>query len=155
MKKALYFSLIFMISGFQVKTQNPMPTVISGKIERIANFKSKYVAPRNIDIWLPEDYSDSLKYAVLYMHDGQMLYDPDITWNNQAWNVDDVADKLFNSGSVKPFIVVGIWNSGQQRYVDYFPEKPFKQLSKSEKVNSLLTMLESLVMFWFPLNGEK
>jgi predicted alpha/beta superfamily hydrolase len=133
MKKSIQISLFFMILGYQANTQNPLPAVTSGIIDRIAQFRSKYVTPRNIDIWLPEGYSDSLNYAVLYMHDGQMLFDPDITWNQQAWNVDDVAAELFHSGGVRPFIIVGIWNSGQQRYVDYFPRKPFKQLSKREK----------------------
>ena len=49
--------------------------VSSGKVERFENFKSKYVDARNIDVWLPDGYSNNQKYAVLYMHDGQMLYD--------------------------------------------------------------------------------
>jgi predicted alpha/beta superfamily hydrolase len=143
MKKTIQILLIFMISGFQAGTQNSLPTVTSGKIERIEQFRSKYVTPRNIDIWLPEGYSDSLRYAVLYMHDGQMLYDPAITWNQQAWNVDDVAAELLLSGRVRPFIVVGIWNSGEQRYVDYFPRKPFIQLPESEKDTVLSQLRKS------------
>ncbi len=135
MKMLSYVLLIFMIFCLQAKAQfpDPFPTVVSGKIERIPNFKSRYVTARNVDVWLPEGYSDSLKYAVLYMHDGQMLFDSGMTWNNQAWDVDDVASKLMNSGATIPFIAVGIWNGGQTRHVDYFPHKPFKGLSKAEK----------------------
>lgn len=143
MKRLNCISLIFMIFCFQAKAQfpDPLPSVVSGKIERIANFKSRYVTARNVDVWLPEGYSDSLKYAVLYMHDGQMLYDPEITWNSQAWNVDDVAAGLMNSGATKPFVVVGIWNGGQTRHADYFPQKPFKMLSKAER-NSVTAQLQ-------------
>jgi enterochelin esterase-like enzyme len=67
------------------------------------------------------------------MHDGQMLYDPDMSWNKQAWNIDDVATELFKTNKIKKFIVVGIWNGGQTRHSDYFPQKPFEQMSESEK----------------------
>jgi predicted alpha/beta superfamily hydrolase len=116
-----------------LKSQNTLPKVVSGKIERIENFQSKYVSPRHIDIWLPKGYSDSTKYAVLYMHDGQMLYDPAQSWNKQAWDIDDVASELLLKNEVKNFIVIGIWNGGETRHKDYFPQKPFEELTQVEK----------------------
>ena len=68
--------------------------VVSGKIEHIENFQSQFVESRNIDIWLPAEYEGKKKFAVLYMHDGQMLFDSSSTWNHQSWNVDDIAAKL-------------------------------------------------------------
>ena len=133
MKRKYRLFIIFLISSIHIKAQNSLPQVVSGKIERYENFQSRYVTERNIDIWLPDDYSDTIKYAVLYMHDGQMLYDPSQTWNKQSWNVDDVASELLSKDKVKNFIVVGIWNGGQTRHQDYFPQKPFEQLSKIEK----------------------
>ncbi|BFP43494.1 alpha/beta hydrolase-fold protein [Flavobacteriaceae bacterium GF1] len=131
MKKSL--SIVLMVSTLVGQAQETLPKVISGTIERIGNFKSDHVTARTIDIWLPEGYSKSKKYAVLYMHDGQMLFDPESTWNKQAWNVDDVASSLFKSNKVEPFIVVGIWNGGTTRHPDYFPQKPFESLSRLEK----------------------
>jgi predicted alpha/beta superfamily hydrolase len=115
--------------------------VVSGKIERIEHFRSKYITPRNIDVWLPEGYSNAKKYAVLYMHDGQMLYDPAQSWNQQAWDIDDVASGLVSKNEVKNFIVVGIWNGGQTRHQDYFPQKPFEQLTATEK-DTVVTQLQ-------------
>jgi predicted alpha/beta superfamily hydrolase len=115
----------------QVKSQST--AVVSGKIDRIEKFQSKYVTPRNIDIWLPEGYSDSTKYAVLYMHDGKMLFDPKNSWNKQSWNVDDVATELFKNKKLNQFIVVGIWNDEQTRVTDYFPQKPYEYLSDAER----------------------
>lgn len=66
----------------------------SGTIKRVTEFPSEYVRPRNVDVWLPEGYSKDKKYAVLYMHDGQMLFDATTTWNKQEWKVDEVASQL-------------------------------------------------------------
>jgi predicted alpha/beta superfamily hydrolase len=73
------------------------------------------------------------KYAVLFMHDGQMLFDAKTTWNKQAWEVDETAAKLNAEGKTKNFIVVGIWNNGQKRHLEYFPQKAFGKLSAEEK----------------------
>ncbi|MBP6073125.1 MAG: alpha/beta hydrolase [Flavobacterium sp.] len=109
------------------------PEVSLGKIQHIENFPSKYVDARNIDVWMPEGYSVSEKYAVLYMHDGQMLYDAATTWNKQSWEVDEVAGKLIREGKTKKFIVVGIWNNGSKRHPEYFPQKPYENLLPTQK----------------------
>lgn len=134
-------SIIVLLLIFTAKAQNTLPEVVSGKVERIENFESKHVTSRNIDIWVPENYSESKKYAVLYMHDGQMLFDPKSSWNKQAWNIDNVASKLLESNKIKDFIVVGIWNGGATRHSDYFPQKPFHYLSQSQK-DTLNTQLK-------------
>lgn len=132
-KKLISFSVVVWALLLQAEAQPTLSAVVSGKIERIENFNSQYVASRNIDVWLPEGYPAAGKYAVLYMHDGQMLYDPDQSWNKQAWNVDDVASQLMAGSEIKPFIVVGIWNSGITRHPDYFPQKPFEAMSQTAK----------------------
>ena len=109
------------------------PEVSLGKIQHIENFPSKYVDVRNIDVWMPDGYSVSEKYAVLYMHDGQMLYDAATTWNKQSWEVDEVAGKLNREGKTKKFIVVGIWNNGSKRHPEYFPQKPYENLLPTQK----------------------
>ena len=65
--------------GQPTPTVQTWPQAATGRIERMANFPSKHVDARNIDIWLPDNF-DSLKSAgqhfnVIYMHDGQMLFD--------------------------------------------------------------------------------
>jgi len=110
-----------------------VPKVSSGKIEHFENFKSNFVDARNIDVWLPDGYSDKEKYAVLYMHDGQMLFDADITWNKQAWEVDEVAEKLITENKTQKFIVVGIWNNGEYRHSEYFPQRIIKDIPEPTK----------------------
>ncbi len=112
-----------------------------GTLERIPDFPSKYFDARTIDVWLPEGYDTSKKYAVLYMHDGQMLFDSTNTWNKQEWGVDDIMGKLIKEQKIKNSIVVGIWNDSKTRHSDYFPQKPFESLPKSLQ-DSLLNQVK-------------
>lgn len=125
-------NIAFLLFATTVIAQS-LPKAENGVIERLENFQSKYVTARNIDIWLPENYSVARKYSVLYMHDGQMLYDPETTWNKQAWNVDDVLGKLMQGSEIQNVIVVGIFNGGITRHIDYFPQKPFESLTKKQQ----------------------
>ncbi len=130
MKKLLFLFALIAITSCSFAQ---IPTVSSGKIIRIENFQSNYVTARNIDIWLPDGYSTSKKYAVIYMHDGQMLFDSTITWNKQEWMVDETVSSLMKNNMIKDVIVVGVWNGGKTRHIDYFPQKPFESLSQAEQ----------------------
>lgn len=134
--------VLFVAIFIPVAAQQMLPKVSSGRLVRIENFHSSYIAPRCIDIWLPKCYDGKKKVAVLYMNDGQMLFDSTASWNHQAWDVDDVAGALMDQGTVRDFIVVGIWNGGATRHAEYFPQKPFELLSKAEK-DSVIAQLQS------------
>lgn len=105
----------------------------AGQLMRINSFPSKYIKERPVDVWLPENYSEEKKYAVLYMHDGQMLFDSTTTWNKQEWKVDEWASKLMADDTTKDFIVVAIWNIANLRNSNYFPEKAFELMSQKDR----------------------
>ncbi|SFS71969.1 alpha/beta hydrolase [Lutibacter maritimus] len=105
----------------------------SGTIKRIDSFPSKFVRSRTVDIWLPNNYSLKNKYAVLYMHDGQMLFDAETTWNKQEWKVDEIVGGLIDATKIKNTIVVAIWNHPNIRHSDYYPQKPFDLLPQKFK----------------------
>ena len=105
----------------------------SGKLYRIEAFPTDYIQPRPVDIWLPDNYSNLNKYAVLYMHDGQMLFDSTTTWNQQEWKVDEWASKLMSQNQTKPFIVVAVHNIPEIRWLDLFPEKAFLNIEASKR----------------------
>jgi predicted alpha/beta superfamily hydrolase len=109
----------------------------SGELQRIDSFPTIFIVPRTVDIWLPEAYSKDKKYSVLYMHDGQNLFDATTTWNNQEWKVDELASELFKTDTISEFIVVGIHNIPDIRFLDYYPEKALDYLSDKVK-DSLL-----------------
>ena len=72
------------------------------------------MTPRTVSVWLPEGYRAGEECCVLYMHDGQMLFDSTTTWNRQEWKVDEVLGGLMADGSVKRTIVVGIDNTPER-----------------------------------------
>lgn len=125
-------------------TSIPNLTIPYGKIERVKKFQSEYIESRNVDIWLPPNYNKSNRYAVLYMHDGQMLFDSTSTWNGQEWKVDEIMAKLMFEGKIKNTIVVGIWNNGAYRHSEYFPQKPINYLDKELKDKLIKTDLKGL-----------
>jgi enterochelin esterase-like enzyme len=102
-----------------------------GSLFRVHSFPSNYITPRPVDVWLPNGYSKNKTYNVLYMHDGQNLFDSTTTWNKQEWKVDDWATQLMSEGKIKDFIVVGIHNIPQIRWQDLFPQKAFEVLDTS------------------------
>lgn len=105
-----------------------------GTLLRMDSLASKYITPRPVDVWLPENYSEDKKYAVLYMHDGQNLFDSTTTWNQQEWKVDEWGGlKLVEEDIIKDFIVVGIHNIPEIRWQDLFPEKAINYLSEADK----------------------
>ena len=113
-----------LLSAQPVAPLSGKPNVVTGVVKRHENFSSKFVNSRNIDIWLPAGYDEnkSKRYPVLYMHDGQMLFDATTTWNQQEWGIDETMTRLISGGSIREAIVVGVWNT-PQRFVEYMPQK--------------------------------
>ena len=75
---------------------------------------------RKIWIYLPPDYETSgKKYPVIYMHDGQNLFDEFTSFSGE-WNVDETMNKIF-AETGKSAIVVGIDNGGDKRLAEYSP----------------------------------
>ena len=116
----------------------PIPTVSSGKIVRL-NMPSQYVDNRLVDIWLPDGYPHSGPYNVVYMHDGQMLYDATHNWAKQEWKIDEVAGKLLSENKINKTIIIGVHNNGAKRHSEYLPNKVFNYLSGDDLFNNLST----------------
>jgi enterochelin esterase-like enzyme len=111
----------------------PAARVTVGKLERLALAPSKFVDARPVEVWLPDGYADKVRagkrFQVLYMHDGQMLFDASSTWNKTAWNVHETLARLIREGKVDDTIIVGIFNIADNRYFEYFPEKFLDEMS--------------------------
>ncbi len=115
------------------------PKVSSGTIVDLGVLKSRYADPRRVVVWLPSGYSAlGPKYSVLYMHDGQNLFDKATAGYGMEWEVDEHLDRLIGDGKVRPTIVVGIWNT-PKRLQEYVPAKAFATLPPTyrEQVRAL------------------
>ncbi len=120
--------------------KNTIPTVNHGSLERLPQFASTHVTPRDVAVWLPEGYQKGGSCDVLYMHDGQMLFDATTTWNNQEWQVDEIVDSLIQSGKIRPCIVVGIYNT-DDRLTEYFPAKTWQHVAEADRKDADLKKL--------------
>lgn len=134
MKLVLMLSLFLLGASF-ADAQTPRRVTgegIAGGLWRYENFASRYVPARHVDVWLPADYAKTKKYAVLYMHDGQMLFDAATTWNKQEWGIDETMTRLLAEKKIRDAIVVGIWNTPRRRE-EYMPQKAFAMASEEQK----------------------
>ena len=102
--------------------------VDAGTLVDLGVVHSKYSDPRHVTVWLPSTYKPgSPRHAVLYMHDGQNLFDPDTGYGGMEWKVDETLDRLIRERKVQPTIVVAIWNT-PKRLREYVPSKAFGHL---------------------------
>ncbi|MGB7904269.1 MAG: alpha/beta hydrolase-fold protein [Steroidobacteraceae bacterium] len=100
---------------------------VTGTVVRYAGMPSMHVAKRNVDVWLPPSYGKdpAQRYPVLYMHDGQNLFDPATSYGGVDWAVDEVMTSLIEKGGVREAIVVGVWNTPKRRD-EYMPQRPVR-----------------------------
>lgn len=103
---------------------------LTGQLSRYP-IESNYVSNRRVEIW--KSNSETVIKQVLILHDGQMLFQGDSTWNKQEWGLDECLDSLIQKGMVENTLVVGIWNLYEERHFNYFPQKPFESLREEER----------------------
>lgn len=142
----LYALPLLLLMTLPVKSQKKVEHSLQltcGTVQRF-QFESKFIAGRNVDIWTPDGYSPENKYAVLYMHDGQMLYDGASSWNKNSWQVGCTIQRLIDIGQIENVIVVGIWNS-EKRHPEYFPQKALKYIPEGQRGELLQYMPDGLL----------
>jgi len=108
----------------------PIPKVASGRIERIDGLASRHVDARPVDVWIPGGCDTDQRCPVIYMQDGQMLFDDALTWNRQSWHLDRAMSALIAARRIPPTIVVAIWNDGKYRWSEYFPQKILEAMAE-------------------------
>ena len=107
------------------------PLNATGSTESWQRMPSRHVAARDVDVWLPPGYGKDpdKRYPVLYMHDGQNLFDPALSYTGVDWDVDGAMTRLIEAGEIREAIVVGIWNT-PQRFAEYMPKAPVRGIAR-------------------------
>lgn len=97
-------------------TATSIKSTITGALKVHEQISSKYLArTRNMNVWLPPDYGESdRRYPVLYLQDGQNLFDESTAAFGTEWRVDETATDLIKKREIQPLIVVGIWNTADR-----------------------------------------
>lgn len=123
----------------------PVDEKMPSKVIVHKDFPSKFVRSRNVEVWLPAGYDPSSdeKYQVLYMHDGQNVFNPETSNTKIDWGVDEAMDSLLAEGKVKPTIVVASWCIGEIRFAEYMPQKPADIMSSPEVSAKLKETMKS------------
>jgi predicted alpha/beta superfamily hydrolase len=105
---------------------------VQGRLDRYLEVTSRFVETRHVDVWLPPNYARSNRqYAVLYLHDGQNLFEPELSFSGIDWGVDETLLRLRTEGAIRDVIAVGIWNT-PQRLLRYMPQRPFEEASDED-----------------------
>ena len=127
------------------------------QLRRHEQFHSEFLEhDRDVLVWLPPGYHDRFsrftrhegsevhrsvrdelrpgpaessnrRYPVLYMHDGQNLFEPETAFQKgEHWRVGETATELIEAGRIEPLIIVGIYNTGEARLDEYTPTDDVK-----------------------------
>lgn len=103
-----------------------MHRTLTGSIKLQKALPSRFIkGSRDIAVYLPPDYDCAAerRYPVLYLHDGQNLFDPATAFLGNHWGLSEIADELIQDGQIEPLIIVGVYNSGRKRLSEYTPAR--------------------------------
>jgi predicted alpha/beta superfamily hydrolase len=97
---------------------------LTGNIKRHRGFPSKVLGNRrDVLVYLPPGYRrfSGRRYSVLYLHDGQNVFDAATSFSGVEWGVDETAERLVRKKLIEPLIIVAIANTGEDRIHEYAP----------------------------------
>jgi predicted alpha/beta superfamily hydrolase len=97
---------------------------LTGNIKRHRAFPSKVLGNRrDVLVYLPPGYRrfSKTRYPVLYLHDGQNVFDAATSFAGVEWGVDETAQRLIQRNLVEPLIIVAVANTGEERIHEYAP----------------------------------
>lgn len=131
------------IAAWTTEVINTFKGQVTGTTEIHKNFSDDFVKTRDLIVWLPPGYEENTKehYPVLYMHDGQNVFDPETANYGVDWQVDETATELITTKQVKPFIVVAI-NNSQDRSIEYYPRSELGEHYMSFVVNKVKPFID-------------
>ena len=101
----------------------PASSSLKSRLRLHPQFTSRLMEEkRDFMVYLPPWYEaePDRRYPVLYLQDGQNLFDPDTSFiPGKYWRVGETADELIMAGAIEPLLIVGIYNSGRYRINEY------------------------------------
>lgn len=120
------------------------PLGVTGNVEYYKNFHSPQLGnDRNIAVWLPPSYTTAKnkRYPVIYMHDGQNVFDPKSSMWWVDWSVDEAMTRLIKQGAIPEAIVVAMdCTKDRELEYDYAKRGP---LYADFVINSVKKMIDT------------
>ncbi len=99
---------------------------LTGDIRSHRAFRSKILGnSRNILVYLPPGYrrTRTRRYPVMYLHDGQNVFDAATAFGHTEWRADETAERLIEENLIEPVILVAVANTGVDRVHEYAPTR--------------------------------
>lgn len=125
-RSALAGLVVLPILGATVSARAEVPA--AGRLVEHPQMASAHVQPRDVTVWLPPGYDAAdTRYPVLYMHDGQNLFDTARAGYGKEWGVDEHVARLSANGQIRLPIVVGVHNT-PLRLREYVPADMIRAL---------------------------
>lgn len=89
---------------------------ITGDVRVIKHVASRFLQqPRDVWVYLPPGYDKATThYPVLYMHDGNNIFDGSQAFGGHEWQADETAERLIRAGELPPMIIVGAANTSDR-----------------------------------------
>jgi predicted alpha/beta superfamily hydrolase len=112
---------------------------LTGNIQSHPQFASRILRnQRDVLVYLPPGYRRALRrrYPVLYLHDGQNVFDAATSFAGVEWGVDETAQRLIGKKWIEPLIIVAVANTGEQRIHEYAPTRGLIDRSARRKRRS-------------------
>ena len=116
---------LYSIFGEASRFSMPKHT-LTGNIKRHRAFPSNILGNRrDVLVYLPRGYRrfSRRRYPVLYLQDGQNVFDAATSFSGVEWGVDEAAERLIKENLIEPLIVVAVANTGEQRIDEYAPTR--------------------------------
>ncbi|HYM79063.1 MAG TPA: alpha/beta hydrolase-fold protein [Candidatus Dormibacteraeota bacterium] len=118
---------------------------------RLHEFHSRiFRNTRFLRVWLPPEYDSpenvGRRYPVLYLNDGQNLFEPSTSFTGVEWQVDETAERFIDEGVVPPMIIVGMDNAGKDRIREYMPHRSLHPMTLRTQGNRYPDFLMKEVM---------
>jgi predicted alpha/beta superfamily hydrolase len=115
-------TIIISVKSWKHQVSRGITGQITGTVKYHENLKWKGIRDRDVVVWLPPGYNKNTdeRYPVLYMHDGQNMFDTRTSAFGVDWQIDEAADSLISKNYIKPIIIVGIYNTPDRSY-EYTP----------------------------------
>ena len=99
---------------------------LTGNIQEHRGFESRTLGNRrDVLVYLPIGYRRFVRrrYPVLYLQDGQNIFDAATAFGGVEWNVDETAQRLIRKRLIEPLIIVAVANTGTDRIHEYTPTR--------------------------------
>lgn len=140
---------------------------VTGTVEIHPQMEGDGLLPRDVQVWLPPSYAThpNRRYPVLYMHDGQQVFDPATSTFGVDWGVDETATRLIEENKLREIMVVAINNTAQRgdeygdgelgrRYMEFivhrlkpFIDETYRTMPEREHTGTMGASMGGLISF--------